>query len=336
MVLKTWEILFKFHHLTGLLLVALVAAALYLTHDMNYWNVVKNQVTMKEQTTYNDSTAHCDVFSGRWVYDNISYPLYKEGQCSFMEDGFACEKYGRKDLKYQHWRWQPHHCDIPRFNGRALLEKIRGKKLIFVGDSLNRNQWISLLCLIDSSLPPSSNKSLTLTGNLYFFQDIEYNTTIGFYWSPFLVESNCDDVWHHRVGGRVIRVEAIEKHARHWNDADILIFDSYVWWLNPIMTLLWGSFGSSDAIYKTVEMKLRRYEMALSTWSDWLEMNINRTKTKLFFMSVSPYTFRGDVLRHCYNRSEPIFKEGYWSSTNHSMMGIAESAIEKLETRDLK
>ncbi|KAL0338142.1 UNVERIFIED_CONTAM: protein trichome birefringence-like 34 [Sesamum angustifolium] len=251
MVLTTWEILLKFHHLTGLFLVAFLAAVLYLTHDINYWNVVKKQVTVgEEQTAHSDSSpAGCDFFAGRWVYDNISYPLYKGRECSFMEDGFACEKYGRKDLKYQHWRWQPHNCDLP---------------------------------------------------------------------------------------SRIVRVQAIEKHARHWNDADILVFDTYVWWLQTKLTILWGSFGSPDAIYKTVEMKMRRYEMGLSTWSEWLEMNINRTKTKLFFMSVSPYIFRGDISRHCYNRSEPVFQEGYWSVANKSQMSIAESTMKKLERRGVK
>ncbi|KAL6534417.1 hypothetical protein OROHE_013342 [Orobanche hederae] len=339
MLLKTWEICFKFHHLVGLVLVALAAAALYLNHDISYWNIVKKQVIAtekEEETAGDDSTANCDFFWGQWVYDNISYPLYKEEQCSFMDDIFACERNGRRDLKYRHWRWQPHQCDIPRFNGKAFLEKIRGKKVLFVGDSLNRNQWSSLLCLIESSLPPSSNKSLTLTGNCNFFQNKEYNTTIGFYWSPFLVESNCDYyLSHHNMQHRVVRIEAIERHAKHWNDADILIFDSHIWWLNPTMTLLWGSFESPDAIYKTVEMKLHRYEMALNTWSDWLEMNINRTKTKLFFMSPSPYILRGDALRQCYNRSAPISEEDFVPS-NHSMMGVLESAIEKLRTRGIK
>lgn len=50
----------------------------------------------------------------------------------------------------------------------------------------------------------------------------------------------------------------------------------------------WGSFDSSDAIYKQVG-RVREYEMALKTWSDWLDIHINRTKTQLFFMSLSPY-----------------------------------------------
>lgn len=28
---------------------------------------------------------------------------------------FACETFGRKDLKYQNWRWLPCQCDLPRY-----------------------------------------------------------------------------------------------------------------------------------------------------------------------------------------------------------------------------
>lgn len=49
----------------------------------------------------------------------------------------------------------------------------------------------------------------------------------------------------------------------------------------------WGSLNSSDGIKKKVEM-VRSYEMALKTWSDWVEIHVNRTKTQLFFMSMSP------------------------------------------------
>lgn len=55
----------------------------------------------------------------------------------------------------------------------------------------------------------------------------------------------------------------------------------------------WGSFESPDGIYKEIDM-LRSYEMALKTWSDWLEINVNRTRTKLFFISMSPAHLRYD------------------------------------------
>lgn len=35
-----------------------------------------------------------------------------------------------------------------RFNATNMLEMIRGKRLVFVGDSINRNQWESMLCML--------------------------------------------------------------------------------------------------------------------------------------------------------------------------------------------
>ena len=60
------------------------------------------------------SKEECNWSRGQWVYDNVSQPLYSGLKCTFIFPEVACEKYGRKDSMYQHWRWQPHGCDIPR------------------------------------------------------------------------------------------------------------------------------------------------------------------------------------------------------------------------------
>jgi hypothetical protein len=39
-----------------------------------------------------------------------------------------------------------------RFNATKMLELIRGKRLVFVGDSINRNQWESMLCMLLSAV----------------------------------------------------------------------------------------------------------------------------------------------------------------------------------------
>ncbi|GMP26989.1 hypothetical protein CsSME_00003187 [Camellia sinensis var. sinensis] len=168
----------------------------------------------------------------------------------------------------------------------------------------------------------------------------EYNASIDFYWAPLLVESNSDDFINHRIPDRIVRVQAIEKHARYWTDADILVFNSYIWWRRPKLKVLWGSFGSSDGIYKEVEM-LRSYELALRTWSDWLDIHINRTKTKLFFTSMSPTHERAEEWgmppnQKCNNETEPISK-GHWGiDSDPRMMRVVEATIDELKARGLK
>ncbi|KAK9699194.1 hypothetical protein RND81_08G159300 [Saponaria officinalis] len=280
----------------------------------------------------------CEYYKGKWVYDNETYPLYKENECTFMSDQLACHKFGRLDLSYQFWRWQPHHCDLPRFNATALLENLRNKRLVFVGDSLNRGQWISMLCLVDKAIPNTSLKFVQTNGSLSTFKAIEYNASIEFYWAPLLVESNSDHPENHRVPERIVRTQAIEKHARHWSDADFLVFDSYLWWRRPTMKILWGSFERGDGIYKEIEM-LKGYELALRTWSDWLEIHVNHSKTQIFWMSLSPTHERseewgGATGSNCYNETQPITKQDYWGSgSDPNMMRIVEEAVDKLSSK---
>ncbi|CAN6314704.1 unnamed protein product [Urochloa humidicola] len=270
----------------------------------------------------------CDMSSGRWVYDDVAYPLYKESACKFMSDQSACGKFGRTDLKYQHWKWQPHGCDLPRFDAVKLLRRLRNKRLAFAGDSLNRNQWISMVCLIDTATPTLQKSMAGGNTSLVTFKIHEYNASVDFYWSPLLVESNSDDPVHHRVDDRVVRAGSIARHARRWADADVLVFNSYLWWRRPTMKVLrWGSFeeaaaaeGAHRAAYE-VTGSLRAFELALRTWSEWLEHHVDRARTRLFFTSTSPTHLNSDEWEgagssgggnhQCYNETEPIAGEAH-------------------------
>lgn len=39
-----------------------------------------------------------------------------------------------------------------RFNPVKMLELIKGKRLVFVGDSINRNQWESMMCILQQAV----------------------------------------------------------------------------------------------------------------------------------------------------------------------------------------
>ncbi|KAF0910993.1 hypothetical protein E2562_005382 [Oryza meyeriana var. granulata] len=300
------------------------------------------------------SGGECDLFSGRWVYDEAAYPLYNESACRVMSEQSACEKYGRTDLRYQHWRWQPHGCDLPRFDAAKLLEKLRHKRLVFVGDSLNRNQWASMVCLIDTGAP-ELHTTINSTRSLITFKIHEYNASLDFYWSPLLVESNSDHPLRHRIADRIVRAACINKHAVHWTDADVLVFNSYLWWQRPAMKVLWGSFdnpaaaavamaaeeGDRYAVYKVID-SLRAYELAVRTWADWMEFHVDRNRTQLFFMTMSPTHLRSDEWEDggggdkagssnnhkCYGETEPIKAEGHRGSG--TVMAFARAVEEEV------
>ncbi|KAF5953698.1 hypothetical protein HYC85_006554 [Camellia sinensis] len=229
-VSNTWAIRFSFQSLVALLVAVLVIGAIYLTGEGEQLLEEEDdhEVTKQESGKNESSSSRCEFFSGKWVFDNNSYPLYKEQDCTFMSDQLACHKFGRKDLSYQNWRWQPHHCDLPRFNATALLERLRNKRLVFVGDSLNRGQWVSMF-LVNAMK--------------------EYNATVEFYWAPLLVDSNSDDPVKHRLPDRIVRAQAIEKHAKgeEWgrsvdqncyNETDPILKEGY-----------WGSGSDPDMMH---------------------------------------------------------------------------------------
>ncbi|XP_010553228.1 PREDICTED: protein trichome birefringence-like 34 [Tarenaya hassleriana] len=329
----------SFHSIAAVLVAGVIVIAMYLSQNAGSQNL-NDAVSDVEG---GGSGSGCNLYEGKWVFDNESYPLYKEEGCRFMSDQLACEKFGRKDLSYKFWRWQPHRCDLPRFNGTKLLERLRNKRMVYVGDSLNRGQWVSMVCLVGSAITNPKLMYMHNNGsNLITFKALEYNATIEFYWAPLLVESNSDDPTYHRLPDRVVRIQSIEKHARHWTDSDILVFNSYLWWKRPHIQALWGSFEKSeDGIYKEVEME-RAYEMALRTWSQWLELHIRRNTTRLFFISMSPTHERaeewgGEMNKSCYGETERIRREGYrGKGSDPEMMRAVENVIGELRTRGVE
>ncbi|KAL7129099.1 hypothetical protein ABFS83_13G041000 [Erythranthe nasuta] len=165
----------------------------------------------------------CDLFEGNWVWDD-SYPLYHSSQCPFFEDQFNCERNGRPDKDFMKYKWQPIGCKLQRFNGVDFMRKLKGKRLMFVGDSLSLNQWQSLTCLLHVALPQAKHISYTKDG-LSNFTFPDYDVSLLFLRNAFLV----DIVSEPR--GRVLRLDSISA-SKIWGGMDVVIFDSWHWWLH--------------------------------------------------------------------------------------------------------
>ena len=49
----------------------------------------------------------------------------------------------------------------------------------------------------------------------------------------------------------------------------------------------WDFIGEGNERYKDMD-RLVAYEKALKTWANWVESNVDPSKTKVFFQGVSP------------------------------------------------
>ncbi|KAG6512894.1 hypothetical protein ZIOFF_031033 [Zingiber officinale] len=128
----------------------------------------------------------CDWFEGKWVWDE-SYNL---------------------------------------FDSRIMLDKLRNRRLVFVGDSIGRNQWESLLCMLSmavlnkSSIYEVNRSPITKHTGFLVFKFKEYNCTVEYYRSPVTP----------RKVETTLRLDKLDQTSNRWKDAYILIFNTGHWW----------------------------------------------------------------------------------------------------------
>ncbi|WKA11914.1 hypothetical protein VitviT2T_029365 [Vitis vinifera] len=118
----------------------------------------------------------CNWFLGSWVY-NDSYPFYDASKCPFIRNGSNCLKNGRPDKEYLKYKWKPNDCHLPRFNGEDFLKRFKGKKIMFVRDSLSENQWQSLTCMVHAAIP-QTHFDTSIKGDLYSIAWPDYEISI--------------------------------------------------------------------------------------------------------------------------------------------------------------
>ncbi|RZC69068.1 hypothetical protein C5167_032159, partial [Papaver somniferum] len=165
------------------------------------------------------------------------------------------------------------------FNGLDFLRRWRGKKIMFVGDSLSLNQWQSLTCLIHASTP--NLKTAVVRRDFLSsvtFQD--YGVSVMLYHTPYLVDMVRDKV------GTVLKLDSIQD----------------------------GDAWRGTKKYKAMDRLVAFYK-GLSTWARWVDRSIDPSKTKVFFQGISPIHYEGrewnEPSKSCKGQTQPVSGSSY-------------------------
>ncbi|KAH0744885.1 hypothetical protein KY290_032878 [Solanum tuberosum] len=258
---------------------------------------------LRHTTAAQPHKKNCNLFRGSWIEDETNnYPLYNSTHCPFIEHEFNCQRNGRPDKDYLKYRWKPHGCSLTRFDGGAFLKKFKGKSIMFVGDSLSRNQWLSLVCLLYTS-QPKANYNTTRVGDVSIFTFLDFGVQVMLDRSVYLV----DVVMEKK--GRILKLDSIEG-GKLWKGIDMLIFNTWHWWNRRGISQPWDYIKVGGKYYKDMD-RMVAFEKALLTWAKWIDTNIVPSKQLVFFQGISPSHYNGTEwgqpgIKSCSGQTRPL------------------------------
>lgn len=219
-----------------------------------------------------------------------------------------------------------------------MLELLKGKRLVFVGDSLNRNMWESLICILRNSVKDqkkvyeASGRQHFRTEASYSFVFEDYKFTVEFFVTPFLVQE-----WEFQdKNGKkkeTLRLDLVGHSADKYKSADIIIFNTGHWWTHDKTALGKDYYQEGSHVYSELNV-LEAFRKALTTWARWVDAKVNPAKSLVFFRGYSASHFSGGQWNSggaCDHETEPIKNETYLSQYPSKMV-VLEKILRNMKT----
>ncbi|KAF9609721.1 hypothetical protein IFM89_018169 [Coptis chinensis] len=251
----------------------------------------------------------CNYAKGRWVADSRR-PLYSGFGCKqWLSEMWACRLTQRTDFSYETFKWQPENCRMPEFEKTTFLRRMQDKTIAFVGDSLGRQQFQSLICMVTGGeeIPDVHNigshyglvkarGAIRPDGWAYRFPSS--NTTILYYWSATLCDLEPLNITDPKTeyAMHLDRPTAFLRDYLH--RFDVLVLNTgHHWNRGKLVGNRWVMYvdGRPNNDKKLAEMANAKF-FTVHSVVKWLDSQLlQQPQLKAFFRTISPrHFFNGD------------------------------------------
>jgi len=270
--------------------------------------------------------------------------LYSGFECKqWLSSMWSCRIMGRPDFSFEGYRWQPEGCNMPQFDRFTFLTRMQNKTIAFIGDSLGRQQFQSLMCMASGGedSPEVQNVgweyglvkakgALRPDGWAYRFPTT--NTTILYYWSASLSDlvpmNNTDPP--SLTAMHLDRPPAFMRNYLH--RFDVLVLNTgHHWNRGKIEGNHWVMHVNGTQVEGEYLKDIRNAkDFTIHSVAKWLDAQLPlHPRLKAFFRTISPRHFKnGDwnTGGNC-NNTVPLSRGSEITGDDGSIDATVESAV---------
>ncbi|XP_004288993.1 PREDICTED: uncharacterized protein LOC101291763 [Fragaria vesca subsp. vesca] len=274
--------------------------------DLAHTNISTGGNREDTLTTHKENPG-CNYAKGKWVVGDKP-PVYSGFGCKQWLSGmWACRLTQRTDFAYEMLRWQPKDCQMEEFEGSKFLKRMQDKTLAFVGDSLGRQQFQSLMCMVTGGNERNdvidvgmeygiaqARGDVRPNGWAYRFPST--NTTILYYWSaslcdvqPINATDPATDYAMHLDRPPAFLVQYLHKF-------DVMVLNTgHHWNRGKLKANRWVMYvGGQPNKDRKIEMIWKAKNLTVYSVVNWVNSQLPKYPgLKVFYRSISPRHFVG-------------------------------------------